>query len=283
MKVKLSILALFACSLSLFAGCSNNDHKGLVPDQAIVQAFNTKYPNATKVEWENKADYKVADFYMGSHEMEAWFDNNGNWVMTETDITYNELPAAVRTGFESSQYADWKKEDIDKLERVNTATLYIIEVEKGKEEADLHYAENGTLVKVVTDTDNNNDNNYQPVQLSKVIQDFLDQKYPGATLLDIDKESYGTEVDILYKGSHKEVKFDTNGAWISSNWDITAREVPTTIMDALATSQYNQYRIDDIEALEKPDGMFYVFELEYENNEVTITFNSEAQVIIHGK
>lgn len=280
MKVKLSILALFACSLSLFAGCSNNDHKGLVPDETIVKAFNAKYPNATKVEWENKADYKVAEFQIGSTEMEAWFDNKGNWVMTETDLTYNELPAAVRSSFESSRYADWKKEDVDKLERLNTATLFIIEVEKGKEEADLHYAENGTLVKVVTDPDNNQDNNYQPVQISKTMQDFLDQKYPGATILDMDKEPYGTEVDILYKGVHKEVKFDTNDAWISSEWEIKAREVPTTIMDALATSEYNQYKIEDIDAVEKPSGMFYVFELEFEDNEVTITFNSEAQVVI---
>lgn len=280
MKTRLSILLLLTCYLTSFAGCSNNDHKGAVPDQAILQAFNTKYPQAKKVEWETKVDYKVADFYIGSNEMEAWFDSKGNWVMTETDLTYPELPAAVRTSFESSTYANWKKEDIDKLERANTATLYIVEVEQGKQEANLYYAENGSLVKVVNDTDNDDTNNYQPIQLSKEIQGFLDQKYPGATLLDIDKEKFGTEIDILDKNIHKEVKFDLSDAWISTEWEIHAKDVPVAIMDALATSQYNQYRIDDIDAIEKPAGMFYVFELEQDNNEVKITFNAEGQVVV---
>ena len=41
--------------------------------------------------------------------------------MTETDIPYNALPQAVKMSFENSEYASWKRDDIDKLER--TASL----------------------------------------------------------------------------------------------------------------------------------------------------------------
>ena len=43
--------------------------------------------------------------------------------MTETDIPYQSLPEAVRTSFEASQYANWKIEDVDKVERLNTETV----------------------------------------------------------------------------------------------------------------------------------------------------------------
>ena len=49
--------------------------------------------------------------------------------MTESEITYEMLPEAVKKAFSSSEYANWKIDDIDKLERAGMEIIYVIEVE----------------------------------------------------------------------------------------------------------------------------------------------------------
>ena len=62
--------------------------------------------------------------------------------------------------------------------------------------------------------------------------------------------------------------------------EISARDVPAAIMDALQNSAYNQYKIEDITAIERPDGLFYDFELKQDNNEIHIILDSEAKIVI---
>jgi hypothetical protein len=50
-------------------------------------------------------------------------------------------------------------------------------------------------------------------------------------------------------------------------------------MDNLTNSAYHEYKIDEVTQIDKPSGTFYVFKLEHENNEVRLTFNSEAQLL----
>lgn len=275
MKTNLFISAIVVCGITLFSSCSDDQHSGSIPDASILNAFNSKYPDAKKVEWETKANYKVAEFNYGSFETEAWFDQNGQWIMTETDIPYTQLPQPVRTHFESSEYSKWRLEDVDKLERVNTATLYIIEVEKGEVENDLYYAEDGTLIKTVADGENTG---YEPTVIPDAIQKFLTEHYPGATILEYDREKLGVEVDILDKGIHKEVVFNTLNEWVYTEWDIRFADVPQVVTAALKASQYGGYEIDDIDVIEKSDRLFYVFELEQGNKEITVTYTPDGHI-----
>ena len=48
----------------------------------------------------------------------------------------------------------------------------------------------------------------------------------------------------------------------------------------LQSSAYNQYKIEDITAIERPDGLFYDFELKQDNNEIHIILDSEAKIVI---
>lgn len=73
----------------------------LRPAKNIVNAFKAKYPKAKQVEWEVKNTYQVAEFREGLTEAEAWFDNNGNWMMTESDVSFRSLPAVIRNSFET--------------------------------------------------------------------------------------------------------------------------------------------------------------------------------------
>lgn len=275
MKVKLSVLALALCGLFAFISCDDDDN--YQPDQTVTKAFDEKYPGVGKVEWETKSGYEVADFHLSGNDAEAWFDNKGNWVMTKTEINFGLLPENVRTELKKSIYADWKYTDYDKLERSNAATVYVIEAEQGEKEVDLYYTEDGVLIKVVNDSDDDH-NNFQPVIIPQAITDSINKMYAGATILEFDQEKNGFEVDILHNNIYKDVYFNTENQWISTEWDITKDQVPAIVMNALQASEYKNYTIDDIDLIEKPEGTFYVFDLEQGDNDVEVTFDSEGNI-----
>lgn len=256
MKTNVLLCAL-VCTMLGLSSCDNDDN--FVPEDVVVKAFNSKYPEATRVEWETKGSYKVVDFYLGNYDTEAWFDTQGNWISTETDIVYNELPDVVRNNFSASEYGSWRVDDVDKLERPNTETVYIIEVEQGNQDVDLYYSEDGTLVKVVTEGANNA---YEPNTISSTLIDKVAQMYPGAKIYDFEKEGAYFEVDILDGKTHKSVYFDSKNEWVRTEWDIRTSDVPAVVMTAFNNSEYKGYRIDDVEVHEKPDGLYYQFELE---------------------
>ena len=274
MKTKLSVLAFAMCGMLAFTSCDDDDNNYL-PDQTITKAFDEKYPNAGKVEWETKGGYEVAEFHVSGNETEAWFDNKGNWVMTKTEINFGLLPEAVRTSLKDSEYKDWKTTDFDKLERYNAATVYVIEVEQGELEFDLYYTEDGVLLKAVPDDDNDN---FQPTVVPQTITDAINEMYPGATILEFDSEKTGFEVDILHNNIYKDVYFNTGNEWLYTEWDIKEVNLPAIIMNAYKASEYKDYRINDIDVIENPTGISYVLELEKGNDEVKMTISSEGKI-----
>lgn len=144
-------------SLGAMAGCEDDDRKSVRVPAAVQGAFGKMFPAASHVEWEDRGGYVVADFRSAGTVMQAWFDAAGKWHMTEEDISYAELPQAVRTAYEAGDYAAWHVDDVDKLQRNGQETVYVIEVEHAKQEFDLYYSEDGVLLREAADTDGNGD------------------------------------------------------------------------------------------------------------------------------
>ena len=90
--------------------------------------------------------------------------------------------------------------------------MYVIEVEQGKQEFDLYYAADGTLLKAVEDMDNNNE--HHPTTVPEALKTAIDNRYPGAVILDIDVEKGITEIDIRHEGKSKEVHFNAQNEWL---------------------------------------------------------------------
>lgn len=88
----MNLYALFF-GLALFGFCSCDNDDSVTPDPQARQAFESKYPNATQVEWEKKNNYLIAEFIDNQLDGKAWFDATGQWYMTETELTHtNQLP-----------------------------------------------------------------------------------------------------------------------------------------------------------------------------------------------
>lgn len=270
--IKFPILLLAAFTIG-FVSCSDDDD--YIPEDIVVKAFADKYPGVNKVEWETKRDYKVAEFILNNKECEAWFDVQGNWLLTETDLLLSDLPLAIQESHTKGQYSAWHVDDIDMIERYNMATVYIIEVEKGETDIDLYYAEDGQLIKEVTE---GTGEPHYPTEVTKAINDFINEKYAGAVILEYDNEKYGVEVDILHNNIYKDVYFNTSGEWMRTEWDIRVIDVPAVVMATVKSSAYGDYEIDDVEIHETPEGILYVFELEKGESEVYLSVKEDGTI-----
>lgn len=274
------LIGLQACDKS-----NDDSDRGYVSEQA-KQALAAKYPNASHVEWKVKNNYVVADFSISSaRDLSAWFDNNGTWYMTESDITFDQLPEAVKTSFSTSQYASWRVDDVDQIERSATETVYVIEAENQQAEVDLYYAPNGVLVQEMVDVDTNDDDDYEdyiPVGLPVAIDNYLKTNYPDAKILDIDTEGQYTEVVILDGQVARALIFDSNYAWISTKTELRIADVPAAITQVLSASQYATYRVDEVDFYQTPASDYYRFELESATGDVKVDITTDGVLTVVG-
>ena len=295
---------LLTGSFVLMTSCNDNDdlHSNPVPEnipEKVILEFNAKYPNATNVTWSTKDTYAVANFYLPSTRTEshepnntAWFNMAGHWNMTETEISYQQLPEAVKTAFEASPYASWRMDnEIDKLQRSdNNETLYIIEVSQKEgnveTEVDLYYTEEGILVKEIINAEADNDyHEYLPQQPEGNIQTWLDQNFPNVRIVDYDCEQNGTEVEIIANGLKHEILFDNQQQWVYTKTEYERRDwtqIPTSILNHLRTSPYytSDNAIDDVEKYTTRDnGTYYCFELKTTYDDDVKVYVNETGII----
>lgn len=274
--MKKTILLLAVAGALALQSCENNK-KGVNVNAEVKEAFTAKYPGAKDVRWNTRNTYSIAEFKDNGTNASAWFDGAGTWYMTETDIPYTALPQAVQTSFKASEYGVWRVDDVDMIEREGAETIYVIEVEQGASEADLYYTPDGVLVKTLLDTDNDDDyEDFIPTQLPEGMQTFLDSRYPGWQLIEVDREQGRTEVEIVQERTAREVVFDAAGQWVSTTSDIRRSEVPQAVLQAIAASSYSGYEIDDIELVETPAGTWYLAELEDEINDREVRLRIDA-------
>lgn len=272
MKGKLFLL-LFAFSAIIFTGCSDDDDDYL-PEEKFITALKSKYPEAKNLHWERKNEYQVADFIYHDRETDAWFDFSGKWVMSETDLLFDELPEPVKTNFAASPYANWHVDDVDLIERHNVDPIYIIEVEQGKEEVNLYYSAEGVLIK---ESKENIGTPHSPLVMPESIEKFIARKYVGAQILEYEKEKDRFEVDILDSGVYKDVYFTLEGEWLLTKWDIRLGDVPPMIRGVIE-SAYPDYKIDDVEMRETLQGFSFSFELEKGKEELYVLVDSEGRI-----
>lgn len=129
----LLLVAIALCSLSLTACSDDDDDDNVTPSTTVQEAFEALYPDVTVQEWELEGTYYVADFRLDGASSEAWFTADGEWVKTETDVTYASLPDAVKATL-SEQYASYTIDDIEYVETPSSGNYYLVELELGSQD-----------------------------------------------------------------------------------------------------------------------------------------------------
>lgn len=97
---------------------------------SVMQAFQSKFPNATKAKWEmESADVYEVNFKMLRKKKSACFDRQGKWLETETEIKISELPKVVGQTL-ATQFPGYKIEEADRSETFDRGVIYEVVVEK---------------------------------------------------------------------------------------------------------------------------------------------------------
>ena len=113
------------------------------------------------------------------------------------------------------------------------------------------------------DDDDNN------VTLNDNVRTYINTHYPDAVILE-SVYNYGyLEVDIYHDSLNKELYFNSNDAWVKTTWDVAINALPSAVTSAIAT-EYPDYRIDDADYVDTPDGVYYSIELEKGERDVYI-------------
>lgn len=276
-KIKIMLYAIIAMFTTTISACSDDDDNNRFENLPVEvqKAFSNKYPDARVDEWEKKDIYYVIEFNIGRTEAEAWYEGS-MWVMTELDATIDKIPAAVADAFKKSPYSQWRIDDIDIVERNAMPTLYVIEVEMGKNEAELYYFEDGTLFKEIIENDYD-DNGYLP-QIPSKVKEAIVSMYPGAKILDAEFEKGMYEVEILHENLKKDVFFNHNLLWSFTKWDVRISDLPDAVISFI-DKNYPGFKIDDAEIVTTAnDGVYYEIELEKGESEVEIKITPSGEL-----
>lgn len=133
-------------AMVLVCNCTTNFAQTKTPS-AVSTAFNLKFPNANKIKWdkENAHEYE-ASFELKGEKYSANFNDKGEWLETESPITFNQLPEKVQNSFNTSHKGATIKA-VAKIETSKGKTKYEIEFKDGSKTKELFYSEDGTQIK----------------------------------------------------------------------------------------------------------------------------------------
>lgn len=285
MKKLLSTCLLSVALLGTLAACSDDDKQSsnLPPGtsevpESILSQFNADYPDAQGVTWTQDGEYYTASFSEdGSSQNQAWYGHDGRWGMTQYEIPFDRLPAAVAEAFAATEYgqagSEWRVDrEVDVLERRDgTETIYIIEAERGESDVDLYYAEDGVLLKEILDAaPDKNYGEYLPQTPDGTLETWLEQRFPGYRLVDLDTDDGGLEVEFIYDRRKYEAFFTRGGEWLYYKADLRYSDnlIPAVVKATVEASDIMQQgaRVDDVEMYVVNAGgvetTYFCFELE---------------------
>lgn len=281
---------VFLCLLSVallgtLAACSDDDKQSPVsppgssdvPESVLAQ-FNNDYPDAQDVVWTQEGDYYTASFSEdGSAGNQAWYEGDGRWGMSKYELPFDRLPAAVAEAFGTTEYgqagSEWRVDrEVDVLERNDgSETIYIIEAERGESEVDLYYTAEGVLVKEILDAAPDKDyGEYLPQTPDGTLQAWLEQRFPGYRLVDLDTDDGGLEVEFIYERQKYEAFFTRSGEWLYYKADLrySSGLIPAAVKATVEAADLMQQGawVDDVEMyVVNADGAettYFSFELE---------------------
>jgi hypothetical protein len=116
-----------------------------MPPAKPAAKFNADFPKAHDVEWEVADSIYEVEFDIRFRDWKAYYNAEGNLLMTVEEIYRSDLPAVVKNAAEA-KYPKYHFEDIDRIRR-GTEVFYRIEMELRDTEVELLVQSNGTITE----------------------------------------------------------------------------------------------------------------------------------------
>lgn len=117
-----------------------------VPDM-VKNKFLEIEPSAYSIHWVNDGDiYKVYYKLKGKDKVTSYFDFNGNWMETETEIEVEELSAAVLQVLQI-KFSEYEIVDIEIVNTSDGQVLYEVDLSKESKTYDILFDTTGRILR----------------------------------------------------------------------------------------------------------------------------------------
>ena len=127
------------------------------------------------------------------------------------------------------------------------------------------------VVGTSCDDDDNN------VALNDNVRTYINTHYPDAVILESEYNYGYLEVDIYHDSLNKELYFNSNDAWVKTTWDVAINALPPAVTAAITTA-YPDYRIDDADYVDTPEGVYYSIEIEKGESDLYIKIAPDGTI-----
>ena len=102
--------------------------------------------------------------------------------------------------------------------------------------------------------------------------------YPQARIVEMDNDYKTIEVEIVDNDTRRDVYFDLSLNWLRTETDIRHADLPAEVADKIA-SKYADWLIDDIKAVDTPQGSYYLIELDKGEREKRVKIDASGNVL----
>ncbi|MBN9380734.1 MAG: hypothetical protein J0H74_08220 [Chitinophagaceae bacterium] len=137
---KVSIIALMVITIAsaAFAGDNNAlNFKG-------ADHFKKLFPNATKVIYEVKKDFTEVNFTWNNLNLQAFFDNQGNFIATSRAIEVNALPLSYVVNI-NKEYDGYDILEAIEFDHAENGMSYFVTVSKNNKKYILNISASGDI------------------------------------------------------------------------------------------------------------------------------------------
>lgn len=111
------------------------------------------------------------------------------------------------------------------------------------------------------------------------LKDTFNNKFPNAKGIEWEVEKGYYVADFRENGREKEAWFEKSGIWLLTETDYE-RKAPDVIKKVLDASEYNSWRIDDVDFIEQKDKVsFFIVEIEKGEKEMDLFFSENGELI----
>lgn len=140
-RINLVILILMTGVVSSFAQIRE------IPKE-VREQFSRQYPMATDVDFNDNLLNVNIEFTLDNEKWTAEYNNKGVWKHSEKKWTFEQLPDAVKEGFNKSKYADREVKGVIIIYYPGDITQYRIKTEKSAvEKKYLYFNPQGRLLR----------------------------------------------------------------------------------------------------------------------------------------
>jgi hypothetical protein len=129
------LILLFLATVAVYGGTP-----------VIEKSFKEKYPDVEAPRWKSESDGGwEAQFSIKGIEYRADFDSEGNWLETEQDVSFSQLPNEVRSAIEL-KYDPNTIRDIEGVESPTHGFFFDVEFQVGAEKVDVMFDPTGKIL-----------------------------------------------------------------------------------------------------------------------------------------